>query len=108
MSIHSSTMNVPKNPAERRAWVLYQLRLRGWHLADIAREEGVSRQAVFSALHAPNEHLEPAIAAKLGLEAKQLFPERFCADTGRRLHRTRNRNRSTATAGVHGQRKEAH
>jgi len=96
MSIYPSTLDVPKNPAERRGWVCYQLRLRGSSLTRIAKEEGVSLQAVSNALMMPSSFIEPAIAAALGLTVEQLFPERFDA-MGQRLAHTRQVKRSTVT-----------
>lgn len=95
MTLHPSLNEVPKEPAIRRAWVLFQLRIRGYSLATIAKELGVSRQTVRLALVEPRARVEPAIAAKLGLRVQDLFPERF-DNTGRRLHADRSRKPSRA------------
>lgn len=87
-------MNIPKNPAERRGWIIWQLRNRGWSLSRIALQEGVSVQAVSSALMVPSSHLQQVIADVLGLPLPQLFPEYFDA-AGRRLGRTREQHRTT-------------
>ncbi len=84
----------PKNPAERRGWVIWQLRNRGWSLSRIALQEGVSVQAVSMALMVPSSHLQQVIAETLGLTPQQLFPEFFDA-AGRRLGRTREQHRIT-------------
>ncbi|WP_184437123.1 helix-turn-helix domain-containing protein [Roseospira goensis] len=81
---------IPKNPAERRAWVNYKLRARGWTLRALAKVAGVSHQALGAALLSPNVHLEPVIAEAIGLTAQELFPERWCAATGRRLTQVRS------------------
>lgn len=94
MSIVLTTLDAPKNPAERRAWVCFQLRLRGNSLSKIARQEKVSQQAVSNALMTPSCRLEQAIAEALGLTAKQLFPERFDG-MGFRLAHTRLPQRTT-------------
>lgn len=94
MSIVLTTLNIPKNPAERRAWVCFQLRLRGRSLSKIARDEGVSQQAVSNALMTPSSRLEQAIAEALDLTPEQLFPERFDA-MGFRLSHTRQAQRTT-------------
>lgn len=94
MSITSSTVDIPKEPAIRRAWVVYQLRIRGLSFGSLARDSGVSRQAISNALLMPSSHLEEIIAEAIGLTAQELFPERFDA-TGRRLHRTRSPERNT-------------
>lgn len=88
------TEQVPKEPAVRRAWILYQLKIRGVTMRDIADEEGVSDRAVAAALLSPSSYLEKAIAAKLGMTACELFSDRFTA-CGKRLNRTKPRNRSS-------------
>jgi Ner family transcriptional regulator len=106
---------VPKNPAERRAWILYRLRLRGLSFRQLARETGVSQQAMSAACMAPNIHLEPVIAEAIGLTPQALFPERWCPETGRRLtqsrgparHRMRSLSNDTQT-GDAGQRQKEH
>lgn len=80
---------VPKEPAARRAWILYQLKLRGLSFRQLARTVGVSQPALSAACLAPNIHLEPVIAEAIGLTAQELFPERWCSETGRRLTQTR-------------------
>ncbi len=94
MTTETSIMNVPKNPAERRGWIIWQLRNRGSSLSRIALQEGVSVQAVSSALLVPSSHLQQAISAILDLTPAQLFPEFFDA-AGRRLGRTREQHRNT-------------
>jgi len=90
-------LGIPTSPAERRAWVVYQLKIRGLSLASIARDEGVVQQAVASALLVPSSHLEEAIARALDVSVIALFPERFTAD-GRRLNPQRSRNRNSEPA----------
>lgn len=97
MSSLTTTLAVPKEPAFRRAWLVYQLRLRGWSLRQLASQEGVSYEALARTMVEPNSHLEPLIARVLGTTVRELFPERFDA-SGRRLHRTRERQRSTQRA----------
>jgi lambda repressor-like predicted transcriptional regulator len=89
------TSDLPKNPAGRRAWLLYQLKLRGLTVAALARENGVSREALYGAMNKPSSHLERTIASALGVGVRQLFPERFDERSGRRLSSTRAPNRST-------------
>lgn len=88
MSATNSTLSPPKNPAERRAWVIYQLRIRGTNLLRLSKQHGVSASAMQAALMVPSSHLERVIADALGLPVEKLFPERFDRD-GRRLHLTR-------------------
>jgi len=80
---------VPKEPAERRAWILYQLRRRGLSFRELARQEGVSQQAFSHACMAPSSHLERVIAEAIDLTPRDLFPERWGAN-GRRLTLTRD------------------
>src|SRR6266404_9236015 len=92
MSIQTNTLDVPKEPARRRAWVVYQLRVRGSSLRRLALQERVSVSAIANALVMPPSHLEQPIAKALGLAVIDLFPEPF-DDAGERIHRTRERQR---------------
>lgn len=104
---HALTItNIPKEPAVRRVWICAQLRLRGKSLRGLAIAEGVSQQAMSAALLAPNIHLEPIIAAALGLTAETLFPERF-DETGRRTTQTRPKQRTTRRPGCNVESGEA-
>jgi len=94
MSIHNATLDIPKNPAQRRAWLAYQLRLKGLSIADLARQEDVSREAVAKAMNEPSSHLEEAIARTLERTVREIFPERY-DHHGRRLNRTREKQRTT-------------
>ena len=89
----SITLDVPKEPAIRRAWVHYQLRVRQTSLRRIADAEGVCVSALANALMMPSSHLEDAIAKAIGLRVQELFPERFDS-SGQRIHRTRQQSRS--------------
>lgn len=97
MSHAIATTDVPKNPAIRRVWICGQLRIRGASLRALAKEEGVTHQAMSAALMAPNVHLEPVIAKALDMSAEALFPERFDA-AGRRVTRTRPMKRIMESA----------
>jgi Ner family transcriptional regulator len=94
LSVHAVTTDLPKNPAARRAWLTYQLRIRGRSVSELARANGVSREALYGAMNTPSSHLERAIAGALNLAPQQLFPERFDG-RGRRLSQVRAPNRST-------------
>lgn len=107
MSAASSTFDIPKEPAARRAWVLYQLRLRGWSFNSLAKRHGVSRQTLSMACLIPSSHMERILAKALGLKVEDLFPERFDAATGRRLHVTRAPQRTTQRAVGQRQKKAA-
>lgn len=106
MSIVPTSVNVPKNPTERRVWVVIQLRLRGTSLRRLAAQTGVSQQAMSHALTGSSSHLEVVIAEALGLTPQQLFPERFTED-GIRLHWTREQQRTTRRRAGNVQSEEA-
>ncbi|MBI3446792.1 MAG: helix-turn-helix domain-containing protein [Magnetospirillum sp.] len=97
MTTDTSTINIPKNPTERRGWIIWQLRNRGWSFTRIALEEGVSVQAVSNATLVPSSHLQQRIAEILELRPQQLFPEYF-DPAGRRLGRTREQHRITRSS----------
>ncbi|MCG8354869.1 MAG: helix-turn-helix domain-containing protein [Kiloniellales bacterium] len=79
--------DIPTDPQKRLAWAIYQLKLRGSSFAQIAREQGQDRSTIRRAMLIPSFPQEQAIAAKLGISVKHLFPERYDA-AGRRLHWT--------------------
>ena len=98
--------DIPKNPVERRAWVGYQLKIRGLSFQSLATKVGVQRSAITYALIGPSSHLEPVIAEALGLTAPELFPERFDA-MGNRLAQTRPQKRNTTRVAADVQNGEA-
>jgi Ner family transcriptional regulator len=85
MATVPATLDIPKEPTQRRAWVGYQLKIRGSSLRRIALDNGVSHQAVGQALMAPSFHLERVIAKAIGLSVQDLFPERYLVDGTRKL-----------------------
>ncbi|MBB4267255.1 hypothetical protein [Roseospira visakhapatnamensis] len=101
MAIAAATLDIPKNPAIRREWIGFQLRIRGLSKRALARREGVSHQAVSqAALGGGSQYLQEAIAGALDLRAQDLFPELY-DECGRRLGQTRDRKRSTRPDGKH-------
>lgn len=95
MSIALATVNDLKNPAFRRGWAKLQLEAQGSSFRAFAQEEGVSHQAISQALMGGgSRHLQEAIAKRLGLPPRQLFPELYDGQ-GNRLGRTREKQRST-------------
>jgi len=90
------TSEIPKEPAYRRAWVIYQLNLRGLSFSELARRHGVSRFSIQNAMMRPSYPMELCIAKALGLKVEELFPERYDPHTGRRLHPVRGAKPSTA------------
>jgi len=98
MSTAIATLNIPKNPAQRRVWICGELRLRGTSLRRLAQKEKVSHQAMSAALVTSSSHLQAVIAAALGLTPQQLFPEYFDR-SGNRLNLTREPQRNTGRPG---------
>lgn len=99
MSTAAATIDLPKSPSGRRAWLSYQLRLRGLSISALARKHSVSREALSNAMVNNSSHLEQVIAAALETTPQALFPERFDRH-GRRLAHTRAPNRSTQERAV--------
>jgi Ner family transcriptional regulator len=82
-------INIPSDPAHRRAWVKYQLELAGYSLSSLARELGVSRHAPKLALDRPYPKMERAIAEKIGAPPQEIWPDRYNTDgtTNRKIGR---------------------
>ena len=80
MDIDKKTSDLFHDESKRRAWIIYQLALKDESLASIAREAGVSRQAIWQALVKPYPRAERIIAESLGLTPQALFPERYNGD----------------------------
>lgn len=88
MQISEPTIDIPKNPAMRREWIKYQLRLRGYSVRAFADLIGVSNQAVWNALWRPSSHIHKELADLLGIPVRKLFPEYYDED-GRLIVNTR-------------------
>jgi Ner family transcriptional regulator len=96
MSNAPATLEIPKKPAMRREWISYQLRLRGLSYRALARQEGVTHQALSAAaLGGGSRHLQETIAAALAIDPRRIWPELYHDDTGQRLGRTRQPKRIT-------------
>lgn len=72
--------DIPKEPAVRREWIKYQLRLKGYSLARLGLEYGTCRHSAVQALRVPCPLWEGRIAEKIGRRAQDLWPERYQAD----------------------------
>lgn len=105
MSSPNPSLDIPKNPSQRRAWLVYQLKLRGLSARQLALREGVSREAIGGVMNTPSATLERVVARSLGLMPQELFPERYDA-AGRRLIPTRERYRNRASSDVAGDAKQ--
>ena len=97
--INMRVADVPADPQARREWIKYQLRLRGLSLAAIARDLGVSRHAPHLALVKPYPRMERAIADKLELEPRQIWPERY--DESGKPNRTLGRPHKRIDSSIH-------
>jgi Ner family transcriptional regulator len=86
-----TSLDIPTDFEARRAWVVFQLRLRGTSFSAIGRAMSVTAQAVAMTMLVPSARMEAAIAEALGLSPQKLFPERYDEGGIRRL-RTRGRN----------------
>ena len=108
MKREPTTPEVPTNPTVRRAWIGFQLRIRGLSGRSVAQREGVSQQAWSAAMlgGGGSSHLQEVAAQLLDLTPQQLWPELYDA-TGRRLLHTRPPNRTTRHAGGNGKNEEA-
>jgi Ner family transcriptional regulator len=69
--------DIPADPALRREWIKYQLAIRGWSLAGLARAHGVTRQQPEACLRRRYPKWEGIIAATLELTPEELWPERY-------------------------------
>ena len=69
--------DIPKDPAIRREWIKFQLRLRGWTLSKLSRAYNASRHCAILALSKPYPKWERIIARQLGLPPEALWPERY-------------------------------
>lgn len=94
MSHQPLSQEVPKDPAVRRAWIIFQLRIRGLSFRELGRRYGFSVSAFSHATLVPSYRIEKILARSIDLRIEELFPERYDA-AGRRLPQIR-RERSTA------------
>jgi len=86
MRLDATTKQLFLDPAKRRAWVIYQLNLRGKSLASLAREYQLERTAPGQALRSPYPRMERAIAEAVDVPVHELFPDRY-SPNGERLIR---------------------
>ncbi len=77
MPAHADPESIPADPVQRNEWIKFQLRLRGSSFSKIARELGVTRQAVRNALASRYPRMERVIAHEIGLEPHTIWPERY-------------------------------
>ncbi len=108
-AVDISTM--PADERARRAWIKYQLELRGYTLGGIARQLGVGRTTVRTAIIRPYPRMERTIARILGVDAAAIWPERYAArEAGRpmrSLHSTHTSNVTQPDVPANGKEKGA-
>lgn len=68
---------IPSDPAQRNEWIKFQLRMRGVSMSGLARDLGVTRQAVRHALTDRYPRMEAVIAHAIDLEPEAIWPERY-------------------------------
>jgi Ner family transcriptional regulator len=78
-----------------RARILYELKEKGLTAAAVARQEGVTRFALYSALERPYPRLHQMIAEALGTSRHDIWPE-YYGENGERLSRAEQQRRRAA------------
>lgn len=71
---------MPKETTLRWAWVKYQLEIKGYSLASLGRELGVSRRCLISVQHKHYPKMQKAIADRLIVLPQEIWPERYGVD----------------------------
>ncbi len=77
MSNFGDSNAIPRDPLQRNEWIKFQLRIRGKSMSELARQLGVTRQAVRNALTTSYPKMERVIAQELDLEPEVIWPERY-------------------------------
>lgn len=95
MTVVKTQQDIPHDPRRRRLWIIFQLQSKGKSLSSLAGDEGVSQQAISaSAAGNGSSHLQEALAAAIGVTARDLFPEHFDSN-GDRLRKPRKPQRKS-------------
>ena len=71
---------MPKEATLRWEWVKYQLRLKGYSLAKLGRELGVTRKCLVLVQHQHYPKMQKAIADKLIMLPQEIWPDRYGKD----------------------------
>lgn len=71
---------VPTDPELRWEWIKYQLRVRGSSLAQVAQELSVGRNAANNVKRVRYPRIERAIARKLDMAPRNIWPDRWNPD----------------------------
>ncbi len=68
------------DPEKRRAWIRYQLDIRGLSLAEVARKNNMAPGCLGQIWRKPYPRAEKRLADALGLHPADLWPERYDKD----------------------------
>jgi Ner family transcriptional regulator len=90
---HQTLESILSRPDTRNEWIKFQLAIRDTGFADIARELGISRATVRSAMVKSYPKMERAIAAKIGMAPEVIWPERYQKNSDSATGRTVIRRR---------------
>lgn len=101
-----TTVNIPKKAPDRRAWIKYQLELKGWSLSALSKKHGYTRSAVQQALDRPYPKVEKIVASTLGMSVEQLWPERYPEVKATRAVDVRQPKRTRSVGGNTSHRKQ--
>jgi len=71
---------IPTDSDQRWEWIKYQLRMRGSSLALIAKALDIPRQSVANAKRVRYPRVERAIARKLDMAPRDIWPDRWHPD----------------------------
>lgn len=70
-----------KNPTSRKAWIRFQLDLRGENFGTLSQLAGVKTQTLMTVFIKSYPRIERIIAKHFGLNPGDLFPERYAKDS---------------------------
>lgn len=79
--------------------IVHLVQKRGWSLAQLAADNGVSRQFVAHALRHPNPRCEKIILDFLGMNGHALWPDRYAPNGKRIVHVGMRKRRGKRTSG---------
>lgn len=99
VSIDSRVTKLLRDPQRRQAWVVFALKQNGKSIAAIARDNGVTRQTLYSALLRPYPRMEKILADALGATPQKLFPERYDSNGLPVSRADKSANKKNTTAG---------
>lgn len=87
-----------QKPHEQWMGIRARLLTKGYTLARLAEELGVSQQAVSDVRYRPNARIQAAIAEKLDVSPASLFSDRYTSDGATPINQVRRSRASKHTA----------